>query len=181
MKTILAYLLTAITLISLLQACGPSEEEQQRQRQQEIQDSLARVRQQQLQQQRMDSIAQAQARADSIAAEEQRNQEERNQIQFNPNGPLSVQVEAWRSREKAQAQVSKWVERGFENAYVVKHGKEETGNVWFRVRLGRVTNMEMAERIGSNIQEEYGERYWIANVVEENSPSQDMDESSESE
>ncbi|MDX1618269.1 MAG: SPOR domain-containing protein [Balneolaceae bacterium] len=165
MKTILVYLLTAITLVSLLHACGPSEEEQQRQRQQEIQDSLARVRQQQLQQQRMDSIARAQARADSIKAAEQQRQQQRNQIQFNPDGNLAVQVEAWRSREKAQAQVSKWVDRGFENAYVVKHGNEETGDVWFRVRLGRVSSQDMANRIGSNIQEEYGERYWIATAT----------------
>lgn len=164
MKTILVYILTAITLISLLHACGPSEEEQQQQRQQEIQDSLARVRQQQLQQQRMDSIRRAQARADSIAAAEKRKEEQRSQVQFDPNGPLAVQVEAWRSREKAQAQVSKWNERGFDNAYVVKHGNEETGEIWFRVRLGRVSNRAMAERIGNNIQQEYGERYWIANA-----------------
>jgi len=167
MKTLLVYLLTAITAISLLQACGPSEEEQQRQRQQAIQDSLERVRQQRLQQQRMDSIARAQARADSIAAAEQQREEERNRMQFDPNGNLAVQVEAWRSREKAQEQVSKWVERGFDNAYVVEHGNEETGNIWYRVRLGKVSSREMANRIGNNIQNQFGERFWVANASDE--------------
>lgn len=167
MKTLLIYLLTAITLIGLMNACGPSAEEQQRQRQQALRDSLERVRLQQFQQQRMDSIARAQAVADSIAAAEREAEQARRQIQFNPDGKLAVQVEAWRSEDKAQTQVSKWRGRGFENAYVVKHGNAETGDIWFRVRLGRVSTMEMAQRLGANIQAEYNENYWISMVGEE--------------
>lgn len=167
MKTILAFLVSAIFLIFLLSACGPSAEEQQQQREQARQDSLEQVRKQQLEQQRMDSIAAAQARADSIEAAQARKEEERSRIQFDENGRFAVQVEAWRSSEKAQEQISKWNERGFPNAYVVKHGKEETGDVWFRVRLGRVATTEMAERLGNNLQEEYDEPYWVANVEQE--------------
>lgn len=163
MKTISVYLLTTITLVGMLTACGPSQEEQ-RQREQARQDSLEQVRQQQLEQQRQDSIARAkeQARQDSLEAAKKR--EEEQQIQFDPDGPLAVQVEAWRSREKAQAQVSKWKERGFPNAYVVKHGNEETGDVWFRVRLGRVPSLTIADRLGKQLQQEYNEKYWVAEV-----------------
>lgn len=158
MRHLLIFSVIAITSISLLSACGPSEEELQRQ-EQARQDSLEQVRQRQLQQQRMDSIAQA--RQDSINTAEQ--QKQRRQMSFNTTGAFSLQVEAWRSQEKAQAQVDKWKERGFENAYVVKYGQEETGNIWFRVRLGKTDSKEQAEQLGSNLNEEYGSDYWIGN------------------
>ncbi|MFH5884202.1 SPOR domain-containing protein [Halalkalibaculum sp. DA3122] len=163
MKSFSVYLLTTITLVVMLSACGPSQEEQ-RQREQARQDSLEQVRQQKLEQARQDSIARAeQARADSLEAARKK-EEEAQQIEFDPNGPLAVQVEAWRSRDKAEGQVSKWQERGFPNAYVVKHGNEETGDIWFRVRLGRVSTAEMADKIGKQLQEEYDEKYWVAEV-----------------
>ncbi|MDX1586047.1 MAG: SPOR domain-containing protein [Balneolaceae bacterium] len=160
MRQVIVFFVTATTLISLMSACGPSEEEIQR-REQARQDSLEQVRQQRMQQQRMDSIAQA--REDSIAAVKKK-QEERRQISFNTTGNFSLQVEAWRSQEKAQAQVEKWKERGFENAYVVKYGKEETGNIWFRVRLGLTDTRERAEQLGQNLRKEYNTEYWISKV-----------------
>lgn len=175
MKQTSIYLLTVTVIISLVSACGPSQEEQQR-REQARQDSLEQVRQQQLEQQRQDSIAAAerQARADSIAAAKKK-EAEKASIKFDPNGPIAVQVEAWRSREKAQAQVSKWQERDFPNAYVVKHGNADTGDIWFRVRLGRVSSKSMADRLGTQIQEEYNEPYWIAEVQGEGEPPSDSE------
>lgn len=160
MRQLLLFTISAVTLIGLMSACGPSEEELQQQ-EQARQDSLERVRQQRIQQQRMDSIAQA--RRDSIDAAEQK-QEQRRQMSLNTSGSFSLQVEAWRSQEKAQAQVNKWKERGFENAYVVKYGQEETGNVWFRVRLGKTNTKEQAEQLGDNLKQEYGTDYWIGNA-----------------
>ncbi|MGK7371343.1 MAG: SPOR domain-containing protein [Candidatus Halalkalibacterium sp. M3_1C_030] len=160
MRQLLVFTITAITLISLMSACGPSEEEIQR-REQARQDSLEQVRQQRMEQQRMDSIAQA--RQDSIAAAKKK-KEERRQMSFNTTGDFSLQVEAWRSQDKAQAQVQKWKDRGFENAYVVKYGQEETGNIWFRVRLGLTDTREKAEQLGQNLKEEYDTEYWISKV-----------------
>ncbi|MDZ7694826.1 MAG: SPOR domain-containing protein [Balneolaceae bacterium] len=173
MKNIVVYLLTATVIIFTATACGPSQEEQER-REKARQDSLEQVRQQQMEQQRMDSIAAAkkQARADSIAAAKKA-EEEKASIKFDPNGSIAVQVEAWRSRAKAQAQVSKWQERGFTDAYVVKHGNADTGNIWFRVRLGRVASMDMAEKLGKQLQNEYDEPYWVGEVQGEGeTPSQ---------
>lgn len=168
MKSTLVYLLGIAVILSLMNACGPSEQEQQQQRQQARMDSLQQVRRQQ-QQQRLDSLRRAKAEAEKRAEEQQQEEQQEPpqneiQVQFNPNGNLALQVEAWRSREKAEAQVSKWRDRGFPNAYVVKHGNEATGNIWFRVRLGRVGSMEMAQRLGARLQQQYGERYWIANA-----------------
>lgn len=161
------FILSAVTL-GMLNACGPSEEEIQ-QREQARQDSLEQVRQQQLQQQRQDSIQQA--RQDSIEAAER--EKERNRIEFDSNGSYSVQVEAWRSQEKAEEQVQKWVDRGYENAYVVEMGNEETGDIWFRVRLGRVASQEMADKLEAKLQEEYNARSWTSVLNKDTSDSEE--------
>jgi cell division septation protein DedD len=173
MKRIGIFLLTSIISIGLLNACGPSEEEIQRQKEAR-QDSLEQVRQQRLAQQRQDSIEQA--RQDSIAAAKER-ERERNRITFDDEGSFAVQVEAWRSRDKAQQQVQKWVERGYENAYVVKFGKEETGNIWFRVRLGRLATKEMAQKLEDKLAREYDAQSWTSMAHE--GVSEDMSEAEE--
>lgn len=172
MKQIVTFLIVSLVSVSLLNACGPSEEEI-RQREQARQDSLEQVRQQQLQQQRQDSIQQA--RQDSLEAAQR--ERERNRIEYDSEGAFSVQVEAWRSRDKAQAQVQKWKDRGYENAYVVKTGNEETGNIWFRVRLGRVASLEMAEKLEAKVQSNYDTRAWTSMAGD--NASEDMSKSEE--
>ena len=160
MRQITIFFIAAFASISLLNACGPSEEEI-KQREQARQDSLERVRQQRLQQQRMDSIAQA--RQDSIAAAKKK-EEERQRMSFNTTGDFALQVEAWRSEEKAQNRVSTWKDRGFGNAYVVKYGNEDTGNIWFRIRLGRTDTREQAQQFGTNIRKEYNTDFWVSKL-----------------
>ncbi|MGM0546348.1 MAG: SPOR domain-containing protein [Bacteroidota bacterium] len=157
MKRTGIFLITAAIAISLLQACGPSEEEIQ-EREQARQDSLEQVRQQELEQQRQDSLEQA--RQDSIEAAEK--EEERNRIEYDENGKYAVQVESWRSEVKAEQQVQKWVDRGYENAYVVKMGNEDTGDVWFRVRLGRVDSEEMAEKLEDKLMRNHDAKSWTS-------------------
>lgn len=162
MKQLVIFSLLAVTLISIMNACGPSEEEIQR-RKQARQDSIEQARQMRLEQMRQDSIAQA--RADSIAAVQARKkQEEEAKVEFSDNGSYAVQVEAWRSEEKAQARIDLWKKRGYENAYVVKFGKEETGNVWYRIRLGRVDSQEMADKLGNQLKKKYDTKLWISRV-----------------
>lgn len=151
-------IITAIS-IGMLNGCGPSEEEQRR-AEQARQDSLEQIRQRQLEQQRKDSIAQA--RADSLAAQEEEESEDQIDVTFDPDGAYAVQVEAWRSEQKAESQVDKWVDRGFENAFVVKHGQEETGDVWFRVRLGRLSSPEAAQGLQEQLREQYDAPSWIS-------------------
>jgi len=171
MKRLVIFLVTSSIAIGLLNACGPSEEEI-RQREQARQDSLEEVQQQRMMQQRQDSIEQA--RQDSIAAAKKR-ERERNRIEFDPDGAFSVQVEAWRSETKAQAQVQKWVDRGYENAYVVKYGNEETGDIWFRVRLGHLATKEMAQKLEDKLQREYSEPSWTSMTNDEEASQGSME------
>ncbi|SMO59780.1 SPOR domain-containing protein [Fodinibius sediminis] len=163
MKQWILFLLISTISIGMLNGCGPSEEERRR-AEQARQDSLEQVRQRQLAQQRKDSIAQA--RADSLAAQREKEADQQDQIDvsFDPDGAYAVQVEAWRSERKAQSQVDKWVERGFENAFVVKYGQEETGDVWFRVRLGRLSDRESAQNLREQLQEKYNAPSWISSL-----------------
>lgn len=155
MKYLSVYAFILIGPVLLITACGPSEEEQQQQ-EQARQDSLEQVRQQRLEQQRQDSLAKV--RADSM---EQARKSPAN-VSFSENGRFAIQVESWRSRRKAQARAEKWKERGFDNAAVVQYGNEETGDVWFRVRLGRLDSRQAANQLQESLQEEYQANSWVA-------------------
>lgn len=165
MRQFITFIITASILIGLMNACGPSEEELERQ-EQARQDSIEQARQDSIEQARLDSIEQA--RQDSIAAAEEE-ERKRNEITFDENGHLSVQVEAWRSEVKAEEQLSKWKDRGYENAFVTKHGKEETGDIWFRVQLGKFSSKEMAEKFQEVLREDYDAKSWISNAPESGS------------
>ena len=162
MRQWISFLLLATISIGLMNACGPSEEELERQRQAR-QDSIREAQRQdsieQAQQARQDSIAKAQARADSIAAAKAR------RIKYDPDGNIAVQVEAWRGVCTAEDRISLWNERDYENAYVVRHGNPETGNVWYRIRLGRLSDPGEANQLSERVQENYGSEVWITEVV----------------
>jgi cell division protein FtsN len=158
MKNIITFLLLAGLTLSLLHACGPSEEElreQERARQQAINDSLALVYEAQLEQMRLDSIEQA--RQTSIAEAEARPV-----IEYSERGRYTVQIEAWRSENKARAQARRWQDRGFDRAYVVQFGDERTGEVWYRVRLGRFDTEETAKNLKDRLETEYNKESWIS-------------------
>lgn len=161
MKRYTILLLAVIFITGGIIGCGPSEEEQQR-IEQARQDSLEEARQQRLEEQRQDSIARADSIKAAEEAEEAEEEEERMDVNFDKDGNYAVQVEAWRSRRKAEEQIEKWQNRGFENAFVVQHGNEETGDVWFRVRLGRLSTQEAARNLQAQIKENYGANSWVS-------------------
>lgn len=146
----------SILVIILIQACGPTEEEL-RQREQARLDSLQRVQVEQLEQARMDSMNVAQQQAEQLALAEA----ERRNITYSSDGPFSIQVGSWRSEEKANEMIEKWKSNGFENAYSVKFGSEETGDVWFRVRLGNVATIADAEKLQALVKEDFDMDTWI--------------------
>lgn len=161
MKQWIIFIVISTISIMMMNACGPSEEELERQRQARL-DSLREVqRQDSIEQARQDSLRRAQARADSLA----RVQAEKENIEYDPNGNIAVQVEAWRGVCKAEDRISTWTERGFDNAYVVKHGKSETGNIWFRIRLGRFSAPDEANQLANKLTDEYNTDIWITQVV----------------
>jgi septal ring-binding cell division protein DamX len=152
----------ALLIVMLLTSCGPSEEEQ-RQAELARQDSIAQAQKdsmQQLQQQRRDSLAQARSESMDDNGDSAANL---SNVTFSPSGSFSVQVEAWRSQNKAQERADQWKERGFNNASVVMYGKKATGNIWYRVRLGRVQSRPDAQRLQEQLNQEYQAQSWIAN------------------
>lgn len=155
MKT-LFYSGILLILAGFLYSCGPSEEEQQR-REQARRDSLEQVRQDSLEQVRRDSAARA--RQDSMKTA----REKESVVSFTENGRFSLQVSSWRSEVKARQRVTMWNERGYEgHAYVVKHGNDQTGDVWFRVRIGRLDSRQEAEQLRQTLLDDYQTESWIA-------------------
>ncbi len=154
MKTLLSYIGISLLGIMLFQACGQSEEEFVYD-QQAVQDSLELVYAAQMEQMRQDSIAQAEV--ERIAAEEAKPL-----IEYSENGQYSVQVEAWRSRDKAQAQAEKWKERGFDRAFVVEYGDKNAGDLWFRIRIGQFDTIDMAKTLKELLEDDYNTQSWVS-------------------
>lgn len=155
------YFAVGLAGILLVQACGPSEQELQ-QREQARLDSLERVRVMQLQQMQADSLAQIQRQAQ---LEEQRLQEELERaVQFTRDGAFAVQVGSWRSESTASRQADVWKNRGYQHAYVVKFGDEEVGDIWYRVRLGRVPDRDEAEKLQSEVMQKHQTESWISRL-----------------
>lgn len=160
MKNLAFYFFAALLSIALLQACGEQQDEAEIERdQQAIQDSLEKVMEAEMEQMRRDSIEQA--RADSIAAEE-----ERRRVQFSDTGEFVVQVEAWRSQNKAQRQAEEWKNKGYDRSFVVMYGNRDTGDVWYRVRIGRFETRQMAERFKNRLSDDYGAQSWVSRLDE---------------
>lgn len=142
----------------MLQACSPEEAEIE-QDQQAVQDSLEQAYEAEMEQMRQDSIARV--REDSLAAVQAREQREE-RIEYSQNGQFVVQIEAWRSEEKARQQANEWRNRGYNQAYVVSYGDEETGDVWYRVRIGQFNSRDMAVRLQNKLDEEHNAVSWVS-------------------
>ena len=166
------YFLAALLIIGLVAACGGSDQQQnqqqtqqQQQQEQARQDSIAKARADSIARAKADSIAKAKKKEEQAKKEkEEKDRLTLSDIEFNSNGSFSVQVGAWRSREKAEQLTSTWKERGFSNAYVVKYGNEDTGNIWFRVRLGRVSTEANAQKLQKLLKTKYNENSWVSEV-----------------
>lgn len=142
----------------MLQACSPEEAEIE-QDQQAVQDSLEQAYEAEMEQMRQDSIARV--REDSLAVAQAREQREE-RIEYSQNGQFVVQIEAWRSEEKARQQANEWRNRGYNQAYVVSYGDEETGDVWYRVRIGQFNSRDMAVRLQNKLDEEHNAVSWVS-------------------
>jgi len=159
MKKLSQFVTIALLSVFVIQACGPNENEL-REREQVRLDSLDRVRVQQIEQARIDSVNAVQLRI----AEQDRIEAQRRVFTYFEDGSYTVQVGSWRSSAKADEMVEIWKARGFPNAYSVKHGSEETGDVWFRVRLGRIASEEDAFRLQAVVIEDFGAQAWVSRL-----------------
>jgi cell division septation protein DedD len=165
------YFLLALLTTGLVTACGGSDQQQtqqqSQQQQQARQDSIAQAKADSIARAKADSMAKAQKQKEQEKMKKEKEAKEKDQltisdISFNSSGAFSVQVGAWRSEEKAEQLVSTWKKRGFSNAYVVMYGNKDTGNIWFRVRLGQVSNRSMAQKVQKLVKMKYNENSWIS-------------------
>lgn len=160
MKKLGIYTFVVAFALITIQGCGPSEEERRAAEQARL-DSLRQVEQQrieQLMQAREDSLARV---AEQQAMEEQENEDSGN---FAENGEYAVQVGAFRSETQANSYRDKLRERDYPSVYTVKVGEEETGDIWFRLRVGFFENEADAESFGAELGKELNTGYWVSKI-----------------
>ena len=162
MKNIGVKLVLVVLGFGMLQACGESEEER-RAREQARMDSLRMVQQQEIAAQMAALEKENASAADSTQSEADMKSQTAG-FSFVENGEYAVQVGAFRSEEKAKGYVAKWADRNYPNAYTVKVGEEEYGNVWFRVRVGFFGTKEDAAKLGTELAKEMNSGYWVSKV-----------------
>lgn len=83
------------------------------------------------------------------------------EIVYTEDGSFTLQVESWRSEQRAEQRVAVWKERGFDSAYVVQHGSDDSGELWYRVRIGNFSNQDMAELVRVKLAREHRAESWI--------------------
>lgn len=163
-RTLSIYTLLIVIVGVTTWGCGPSDEEK-RIAEQARQDSIAEAR--------ADSIEKAnKAEADrlrQIELEQKRQEElqaerERKTITYDENGVYTVQIESWRSEDVAEKVLDRWKKRGMDNAFIVRYGNEDSGDIWFRVRLGKYATRAMAEKHAKLILEDFNRKTWITTV-----------------
>lgn len=116
-----------------------------------------------IEQAREDSL-QAVARAEEAARQKALRQQveaERTTLSYDEEGMFVVQLSAWRSAEKAETMQSYWVNAGFENASVIEVGDESTGEIWYRVRLGRFATEQDASKAVTLLMDDHSTEGWV--------------------
>lgn len=99
------------------------------------------------------------ARRDSI-----RQALEATRIVYSEEGSFALQLSAWRSMEKAEEMANEWKEKGFQSSFVVESGREESGDIWYRVRIGNFADRAMAERAKGVLISEHSMDSWIIDL-----------------
>ncbi len=139
---------------------------QQQARQQAIQDSMARARAQEEQGVTTERNHKRTSGEDSAANASTAPADTSSDFSslFSPNGDYALQVSSWRSQKRAQEELNKWKKRGYSQAYLMKYGKEETGNIWYRVRLGHFKSHADGEQVSRKVNQEYNVHSWVSYV-----------------
>jgi cell division protein FtsN len=174
MKSTLSALLAVLLSALLLSQCGPSPQDIKK-KEQARQDSVKKVQQMAIARAKADSTAKAEKfKAEQIAVETaavaaKAAEEQKAHVKFNfgDKGLVSVQVESWKTQAAAEKAVARWKNAGFKNAYAVIYGNDETGEMWYRVRLGKFRNTKVAKQAAAAVASEYNTTAWVDNNKDE--------------
>jgi len=126
------------------------------------QDSIRQVEQTARIKARADSLAQV-MEEDKRLMKQEPIQPSRNEFDLllgDESGSSVIQVEAWRSQEHATERLKFWKTEGYENAFVVKTGNENTGNIWYRIRLMKA-RPDQVEGILTRLNDTYKVKTWV--------------------
>ena len=157
MKNIQFFYIALAIIFFSISACGESEAEKQA-RLQAYQDSLRAVEQAKIAEMMAAAVQDSIDAANAIKELEQSTDAG---YGFSADGSYIVQLGAWRSKGKAQSFVDAWADRNYQNVYVTKEGDELTGNVWFRVRVGKFLTRLDAENFGTELAAEINTDFWV--------------------
>jgi septal ring-binding cell division protein DamX len=144
----------------VIQSCGPSQEEI-RAKEKVRQDSIARVESERMAKMEAERIAVEQKEIIEKKIEVAKAEKESKKLEFDAKGKYTVQVEASRSLTTAEKEIKIWKKRGFPDAFIVKFGSEETGEIWFRIRVGRFSTKQMANKAAELIFTDYKRKTWV--------------------
>ena len=142
--------LFVVGITMALASCGPSEAELEKE---------AAVRRDSLAQ----ALAQREAEADSTQSTTETEMQQ--EFDFSDSGRFVVQVGSWRSETKAEELAGVWKRRGYPNAFTESFGNESTGDVWFRVRLGRMPSSSDADALVRLIKDRHGLVAWVDTIT----------------
>ena len=144
--------LSLILLFTLTQCDQPANDSEPTA---ELQAAAEQARQDSLQEvARVEEAARQRALRQQVEAE-------RTTLSYDEKGMYVVQLSAWRSADKAETMKSYWVDAGFENASVIEVGDESTGEIWYRVRLGRFANEQDANKAVTLLMDDYSTEGWV--------------------
>lgn len=157
MKFSLYTLLFGVVFITIT-ACGPSEKEKQS-KEKAVSDSLQAIEQSKIE----EMAAAPKIPSDSLKTPVKTEQKKSTDL-FSEDGFYVVQLGAWRSQEKAQFYINEWKDRDYPHAYVKEYGDAETGDLWYRVRIGFFDSVENAQNFGEKLAGEYNTGYWVSKI-----------------
>ncbi|HKI45237.1 MAG TPA: SPOR domain-containing protein [Balneolales bacterium] len=81
---------------------------------------------------------------------------------FASSGNYTVQVGSWRYQKIAKKELKTWKGRGYRDAYIATYSKKSTGDVWYRVRLGRIQTYKAAEQAGKKIAQKFDVNFLVS-------------------
>lgn len=143
-----------VVCVFALAQCGDDPVDTARQQEQARRDSLERVQAQR--QSELATVTEPDAEAPATQTVDLTS------IRYSDTGGFAVQVGSWRSETKAERLVQVWKSRGFDAAFMEEYGNRDTGDVWFRVRLGRIASRAQADGLSMHVRNRYKVQSWVA-------------------
>ena len=87
-------------------------------------------------------------------------QKESNKRKKKSNVNFTIQVSSWPSLEQARSNQLQLIEEGID-AYIERHYRTDKDEVWYRVRVGNISNKDTALEIQKQLDKISGKKSWL--------------------